>query len=108
MLARGTVASATMADVVPLLKQGLSTLKSGQLPEVSLLRALVSKVTKWMYSISTRRTTDQHVSPGWLRNMVLLTGVGLRNCSWSIFAEVATDSRRAQFWKRGGSQLSIL
>ncbi|KAL3159542.1 hypothetical protein ABBQ38_009958 [Trebouxia sp. C0009 RCD-2024] len=32
-----------MADVVPLVKQGLSKLKSGQLPEVSLLRALVSK-----------------------------------------------------------------
>lgn len=43
-----------MADVVPLLKQGLSTLQSGQLPEVSLLRALVSKVTKCLYPISKR------------------------------------------------------
>ena len=40
-----------MTDVVPLLKQGLSTMKSGQIPEISLLKALVSKVLNSILSI---------------------------------------------------------
>ena len=35
-----------MADVLELLQAGLSTLKSGQLPDGNLLKALVSKVCR--------------------------------------------------------------
>ena len=47
----GQEQSVDMTDVVLLLKQSLSTLKSGQIPDVSLLKALVSKVPYSLYSL---------------------------------------------------------
>ena len=88
-----------MADVLALLQEGLSSVKSGNIPDASFLKALMSKVKLSVVDLTAISAIQLDA-----QQAAWLAGPGLCDRSRSVTAESAADTWHTELRQCGRPQ----